>query len=415
MNHALYIDYTERMQGTEKTTGKPRVCVIITNEIIRDGRVLREAKSLATKYEVLVLGLGRGLSEAEKADASVSLGLDLWWTQTGMTGWLPKWKRLGYAARFLDARRQIVARIRSFRPDIVHAHEAKGLPIGHRAARACGAKLIYDAHELYRDMTNAGSFSWHDWLYRKESRLMRGCAAIIACNQDRAEIMHKEYGAPFVPTVIENLPPYREAITSTYLRDYLATRSLVPKHIVLHQGAMMPGRGIETVIDAVPELIDGATIVFVGPSDPRYLETLKERVKALGVEDRCVLHPAVDHAKLFPITCSADVGVVTYQPVSRNNIYCAPNKLYEYSQAGLPIVGADLPPIRRYLSDTGTGELMDPGDATTIAQAINTLLEDAERYASARRNGLEAAKRYCWEAGEASLLALYDEVLTRAG
>src|SRR5690606_1588887 len=45
-------------------------------------------------------------------------------------------------------RRIFAEHVAAIRPDIIHAHDLICLPAGHAAAVACGARLVYDAHEL---------------------------------------------------------------------------------------------------------------------------------------------------------------------------------------------------------------------------------------------------------------------------
>src|SRR4051812_23489742 len=40
------------------------------------------------------------------------------------------------------------------RADVYHAHDLINLPVAHRAAGAWGAKLAYDAHELFSEIDN---------------------------------------------------------------------------------------------------------------------------------------------------------------------------------------------------------------------------------------------------------------------
>ena len=393
-----------------RNMARPRVCMLILNEIIRDGRVLRSAKTLSKEYDLTVLGVDRKKIEFDPNEQRKIHGLKMEWVKLKSSAGLPH-NLLGYAARYAEAAARLVIRGIALRPRVVHAHEDSSLPIALAIRSVTRARIIYDAHELYREVTDAGQYAWKRWSSRMETWAMRHCSGIIACNSQRAEVMHREYGAPFRPTVVRNMPPYMKYRPTKILRDYLQKKNSAIRYICLHQGGIMPGRGMETILRALRYLPRDVAMVLIGSGGEKYLNELLDEARREGLDDRFIVHPAVDHADLFKMTCSADVGVVIYQNVSRNNYLCAPNKLYEYAAAGLPIVGADLPPIREFLEETGTGGVFDPDDSRSLAEAISKITKDTSASERYRKNCLNAARKFCWENEGKVLLGLYEKVL----
>ncbi len=385
--------------------------MLILNEVIRDGRVLRCAKTVASEYDLTVLGVDRRNFEFDPDQQRQQHDLNLEWVKLKWTG---KWPRnvIGYAARYSEAICRMVSRGIKLKPDVIHAHEAATLPIARMIRRFTGAKIIYDAHELYREMTGASEMLWKRIAAKKETWDMRRCDAIIACNSQRAEIMHAEYGAPFLPAVIRNMPPFREYTKCEKLRNYVRDRNTGINHICLHQGGIQPGRGMEIIVSSLKHLSDDTAVVLVGGGGQAYIDSLLAKASEDGVSDRFFVHGPVNHSELFEMTCSADVGIVIYQPVSRNNYLCAPNKLYEYAQAGLPMVGADLPPIREFLEITNAGLIFDTEDPQSLANSINQLISDSSAYEEYKTSCLAAAKDYCWDNEAKVLLDIYHDVLT---
>jgi glycosyltransferase involved in cell wall biosynthesis len=74
---------------------------------------------------------------------------------------------------------------------------------------------------------------------------------------------------------------------------------------------------------------------------------------------------------------SGRIGLVTLQPIAKflKNI---PSKMFEYWACGLPVIGSDLPPISRFLSDGKNGVLFRPSSPRDLARAIRFLLERPE-------------------------------------
>ncbi len=389
---------------------KPRVFMFVMNELVHDARVLKTAGTAAATCDVLLGGLLRRKFDVDCAAERAKWPFAMDWVDLGRGGRLPR-NMIGYALRWLIACVGLVRMGRRFRPDLVHAHELSGLPVGLLVARLCGARIIYDAHELYRDMTDGAPWYWRiiaSW----ETRLMRGCDAIIACSAERAQIMRDEYGAPFLPVVVANMPPRRDYAPSRILWERTGAAAAGITRLVLYQGAIMIGRGLDHLPQVAALLPPHVGVVMVGGGDEAYRAELQARAAELGVADRFFMLPAVPQTELFAYTCSADVGVVIYRNTCRNNYYCAPNKLYEYCAAGLPMAGADLPPIRDFLASYGVGEVFDPEDAPSLAAAVERLLADDARYDEVRRNCLEAARTCNWETQPAPVLGrLYADLL----
>ncbi len=388
------------------TGSRPKVLMFVLNELVFDSRVLKTANSLSAGYDVLVVGVWLRKADIDEEAARKEWPFRMAWVDLGRFGDLPR-NTVGYALRYGKIFREIRKLGLDFEPDIIHAHELSTLPIGRALQRATGAALIYDAHELYRDMANRASRYWRlmaGW----EKRLMAKCDAIIACNSDRSRIMHEEYGAPFLPTVIHNMPLRQECVSSSLLQEKTGSLEAGLTRLVLYQGVIMVGRGLESLPRALVDLPPHIGIVLIGGGDEEFKQQLGRLAVELGVQDRFFLLPPVLQTELFPYTCSADAGIVIYQNTCRNNYFCAPNKLYEYCAAGLPMVGADLPPIRAYVEDNEVGTVFDPDDPASLVRAINKVCGDDLVHRRYRKNCLAAASRFNWEArSEVDLLALY--------
>ncbi len=391
---------------------RPRICMLRTSEIIRDGRAIRTTRTLGERYDVVVLGVDRGRFAFDPAEQRRKLGLNIEW-MPWLTRRLPK-NSFGYLARYAEIFGRMIARGIALKPDVLHAINIDSLPIALAIQAATRARIVYDAYELFRDTIWFGKDVFSKALIRLETWAMKHrCEGIIACNHYRAEIMQKEYGAPFLPTVVRNVPIYQEYEPTDVLQKYVAQYNTSVKRICLYQGAIIDGRGLEAVVRSLAYLPEDVGLVFVGGGLDSYMQSLARITKEDGTADRFFLHGPVDHAELFRMTCSADLGVVTYLNVSRNNYYCAPNKLYEYSAAGVPMLGADLPSIREFFETYQNGTVFDPEDPKSLAQAAVALLHDRKGYDRCRQNCLAAAKIECWENESKELLALYESVLRR--
>src|SRR5699024_9203182 len=130
--------------------------------------------------------------------------------------------------------------------------------------------------------------------------------------------------------------------------------------VVLYQGGLAAGRGLDVCVRAAAEFPEDVHLIFIGKG--RMREELQALAQELGVSDRVHWLPAVEPGELSAYTAAADVGLIPYQPVSRNNQYALPNKVFEYTGAGIPFVASDLPELRGIVEAARCGEVYDPFD-----------------------------------------------------
>ena len=87
---------------------------------------------------------------------------------------------------------------------------------------------------------------------------------------------------------------------------------------------------------------------------------------------------------------------------------CAPNKLFEYCMASVPVIGCDFPEVSRVLQESPIGELFDVDSPDSIAAAIDRLLGDPDRLRQAREATADIRERHHWGVARRELERLYD-------
>jgi glycosyltransferase involved in cell wall biosynthesis len=102
--------------------------------------------------------------------------------------------------------------------------------------------------------------------------------------------------------------------------------------------------------------------------------------------------------------------VIPFRKVGLNNYYATPNKLFEYSNAGVPVVASDFPEMAKIIRQFNLGRTFDPDNPARIAAAIEQVLADPASRAAMGRNALEAARRYNWEHEGCKLIKIYREL-----
>ena len=105
------------------------------------------------------------------------------------------------------------------------------------------------------------------------------------------------------------------------------------------------------------------------------------------------------------VTSHAFIGILIYAPVygtftsPLNSIYCAPNKLYEFSHFGIPMIGNNIPGLKYTIESYKMGCCLPFFNAESLKNAITDLTDNYETYA-------ENARRFYDEDDKTSVIRL---------
>jgi len=209
------------------------------------------------------------------------------------------------------------------------------------------------------------------------------------------------YGSrPFL--TVRNCP--RRALIAS---DDVIARRNSPRRVLYH-GAYFRYRGLEEVIQA-SRRVQGCRFIFRGFGEQE--QELRRLAEDTGVADRVQFVEPVSVDELIPLASECDIGLNPFISVCRNTEYALPNKFFEYAAAGLALVSADLPEMRRLTQAHDMGMLFDSSDPEALAQVLNDLLAAPARLDEFRANALRAAREnFTWEREEEALLAYVNQV-----
>ena len=381
------------------------ILMLVLNNVWIDSRVKREAQALTLKgIQVEIWGIQNSENDEQVMsinDSKVFLfHLGTKKLPGNFFSWLIKYMELIF---------KVITKYRKNKFDIIHAHNLEMLLIGYLASRFNKAKLIYDSHELFTEMSGK-SDNIINKIWRKiEHYLLQRVDAVIAANESRANIMFEEYGARSKPVVIMNIPDCIKKKYSDKLTPYLYQKRIFNKKVVIYQGGISKARNIDKLIRSVEYWNDYLVLFLIGPIFSTQKKYILNLIDGQEIRDRVFIHPPVQSEELFHFTKFADIGVVIYANDSRNNYYCAPNKLYEYAINKIPIAGCNFPEVEKVLEEYEIGELFDPDKEHSIANAINKISNSLEKYK--RINGFKKLLiDQNWDIQKQRLYDLYDNL-----
>jgi len=294
---------------------------------------------------------------------------------------------------------------------LVHANDLNVLPAGYLLARAWGAPLLYDSHELWTHL----DADWSPLLRRLfgliEGPLARRCAAVVTVNRPIAAELAAAYGIP-MPVVVMNCPeapvgghpPDAELGRGDSEQAGSAAATREPLRVI-YQGMLdNVGRGLEGLIDASAR-VDGVVVTLRGLG--AHIGCLQQHITN-GTATNVSVEPPVPMVELVAALTPYDVGMVSYLPLSKNHLFSSPNKLFEYMSAGLAVICSDLPVLREVVTEADCGLLYEAGNVEALAKAMRRLAADRDLLARLKANARRAAvERYNAAHEEGKLLDVY--------
>jgi len=389
-----------------------RVCMFVTNGVSIDTRVIKEAASLtAAGHEVTVLGLrepGQAPQETLEGFAIRRLRPDT--LRTRRAGWRAALAPAGMAWALLDYWTRAFRAATAQKFDVYHAHDLVTLPVAWAARARRGGAVVYDAHELFTELSRLDLFS-RGFFRVLETLLIGRADRVITVNDSIAAELSRRYGVE-TPRVLRNCPRTFGRRPDP-ARSPLRERARVPagRAIVLYQGLYMPHRGLENLVRAAATF-EKAHLVFMGWGP--LLDNLKAIAVSEGLTDRVTFIDPVPMGDLLAVTAGADVGVIPYRNVGLNNFFTSPNKLFEYCAAGVPVAASRFPELVKVVEGLAVGRTFDPDDPSSIATAVNAIVGDPAELARLRENAGRAAASFSWELEAEVLHAVYDSLPVEA-
>lgn len=218
------------------------------------------------------------------------------------------------------------------------------------------------------------------------SKVINTAKVVFMPEYNRAAIYRVWFNLKKFPTILPNKP---EVVANDKDLEIIKDRhkeklqEIEKYKIIIYQGSIQKKRDLTSIIKAVKELGGDYRLLIMG----RYNQTLEEYRKI----DNQLIHidftPAPEH---LAYTSKAYIGVLSYDPYSLNNAFCAPNKTFEYSKFGIPLLCNELPGLKSVLETYKTGMAIDIDDVESIKKAILEIDANYEFYSNNAREYYKA-------------------------
>lgn len=362
-----------------------KVSLSVINDLVTDNRVHKIASSLQ-KFGFEPILIGRLLPESASIERNYK------------THRIELIAKKGSAFYFFYNFRLFLFLFKSD-IDIFVANDLDTLPANFLASLLKRKPLIYDSHEYFTEVPEliGRPLVKGIWQIIEKYFVPRVDAAYTVC-ESIAEIYNELYNKNF--RVIRNLP-YR--ITKTE-GEKKSEEHENGKKFIIYQGALNLGRGIESAIRAML-YVDNAELWLVGEGD--YSEKLRDLVVELKLIDKVKFLGRIPFEKLPAITQKASLGISLEEDMGLNYRYALPNKLFDYIQAGIPVLVSNLPEMSRIVKKYDIGLVAESHQRLELARLIKLALFNEDKKKVWKQNLEIAAEELCWENEEIILNNIY--------
>ena len=285
----------------------------------------------------------------------------------------------------------------SQKTDIIHAVDLDTLLPAILRKRIQKVRVIYDAHEYFTETPEVvrRPAVRYIWGRLAEWTIPRADAAFTV-GPALARIMSERYGRTF--GCVRNVPA---------AKPYPADDEREQPPVILYQGALNEGRGLEAMIQAMQD-IPQAQLWLAGEGD--LSESLRRQVASQKkLQDRIRFLGFLRPEDLAKRTPRATLGLNLLENRGLSYHYSLANKAFDYLQAGVPAVHMDFPEYRSLANQFGGMILLDELSPTRLAPLINDLLGNPDRLKQLRAECREAAPILTWEKEEKTLLDYYED------
>ncbi len=365
-----------------------KITFTVTNDLTYDQRMDRICESLHDAgFEVELIGRKRDFS----------IPIQRRYKTTRLNCWFTKGKFF-----YLEFNLRLLFHLLFKKTDVFCAIDLDTLVPNYLISKLRRKPLVYDAHEYFTEVPEVVNRPAIKKMWTGVERwIVPKLKYAYTVGQSIADLFEKEYGVRF--EVIRNFTRLENGyqVPSTKYQD----RALADEKYIVYAGAVNVGRGLEEIIELMPEI--DCKLKVCGDGD--ILEALKTEVKAKGLEEKIEFTGYLTPDKLRKEIEGAYMGYLVLRNQGLSYYYSLANKFCDYIHAEIPQVTIDFPEYRMLNKGHQVSELV-PLEKEEIKKAINRLLSDETLYNERVQQTILAKQELNWQHEAKRLVEFYEKV-----
>ena len=285
--------------------------------------------------------------------------------------------------------------------DILLANDLDTLLANYLVSRIRNVKLIYDSHEYFTGVPEIQNRPFVRKVWQTIERwIFPRLKHIYTVNQSIARIYEKQYNVNV--GIVRN-------VSNKWNKSGNCSRSRLglpaDRFIVILQGSGINiDRGAEEAVLSM-RYLDNTILMIIGDGD--ILKNLKQLVSEQGLQSKVMFMEKVPYNILMNFTCAADVGITLDKDTNLNYKYSLPNKLFDYIQAGVPVLASKVIEVENIIKSYNIGDIIDNHNPEHIASKLNSMFLDTDRMQLWKKNLQIAGEELCWEVEQERIIEIF--------
>ena len=289
--------------------------------------------------------------------------------------------------------------------DFIVANDLDTLLANYLASKLKSIPVVYDSHELFTEVPELAHRKFVKSIWERiEKFIFPKLKYVYTVNNTIANIFKQKYNVEV--KVIRNVS-HKNMVTKFDSKNELGLPT--DKKIIILQGAFINvERGAEEAVLAM-QYVEGAILLIIGGGD--VFNKLRKMAVDLDLTPKVKFIDKVPYNRLMHYTANADIGLSLDKDTNLNYKYSLPNKLFDYIQAGVPVLVSNLVEPKKIISEFNIGEIIESHNPKHIAEKIMHMLSATDKIELWKTNLKKAAEVYCWENEEQKLKEIYKKVI----
>ena len=275
---------------------------------------------------------------------------------------------------------------------IYFASDFYSLPASVIAAKLKHAKVYYDSREIYTELPALETRPLLKKIFMTIEKFFIKRVEVVFTTGEMDSVYLKKLFNLKKTYLLRNLPLMVKEINPV---DYYNLYNIpVDATIILYQGIIVRGRGIETCFKAINKNDKLFFIVLGGGEDLEYYKSLANK---MGINKHVIFAGKIPQTELLNYTAGAFAGLSIIDNISINNEYALPNKLFEYVMSGVPVIASDLAQMKKIITEYRIGGVISESSEDELLQTLNRWKDDKAFYENLKDNCIKAAQELNWE------------------
>tara|TARA_Y100000294_G_scaffold163970_1_gene170337 strand:+ start:5480 stop:6649 length:1170 start_codon:yes stop_codon:yes gene_type:complete len=177
-------------------------------------------------------------------------------------------------------------------------------------------------------------------------------------------------------------------IKSNFFKEFLDRNNISDKKIVCSLGSISSAHHLNEIIDSAKYINKNIVLIIGGISINNYSYNLKKKIKNNNLSQKIFIFENIKNSLWFEILFKSSLGLCFYEKVNLSHQYMAgtSTKFNNYLFARIPMIVNNNEDFLNFKKKFDIFEVANPSDPKNIAEKINYIIDDNNRFNELRKN-----------------------------